>query len=87
MEDKQIITIADGKIITINNVKEILGFDENTVVLSSVNGKITVEGVDLKIESLEKNDGKLVVKGEITGVFSSEGECEKKGFLSRLFSK
>lgn len=86
MEEKQIIAITDGKLIKINFVEEILGFDENIVILNSKNGKISIEGNELKIESLEKNGGILVVKGEITGVFSSSGEI-KKGFFSRIFGK
>ena len=87
MEEKQLITIVDGKIITINTVKEILAFDENIVILNTSSGKITIEGNELKIDSLEKENGKLVVKGVIAGVFSSEGESNKKSFFSRLFSK
>ena len=87
MEEKQLISIVDGKLITINNVKEILGFDENNVILNTGNGKITIEGNNLKIDSLEKENGKLIVKGNINGFFTSDIENEKKSFWGRLFSK
>ena len=87
MEEKQLITIVDGKVITINGVKEILGFDENIVIMNTSNGKLTVEGNELKIDSLEKENGKLIVRGGISGVFSSEAEAAKKGFFARFFTK
>ena len=83
---KQVITITDGKLLTINEVENILGFDENIILLETRRGRITVEGNELKIESLEKSGGNLIIKGEITGIFSSS-DGPKKGLFSKFFGK
>ena len=85
MEEKQELVITDWKSITLNAVKEILGCDENTVIINTLKGKLSIEGNQLKIESLEKQNGNLVVKGEISAVFYNDGESAKKGFFSRFF--
>lgn len=83
---KQIITLTDGKLLTINGVNNILGFDEAVVLLETAKGKITVEGAELKIESLEKQGGNLIIRGEISGVYASS-ESHKKGIFSKIFGK
>lgn len=87
MEEKQILVVTDWKTVTLNSVKEILGCDENTVVLNTTKGKLTIEGNDLKIESLEKQNGNLFVKGEILAVYYNDIDLNKKGFFSRFFEK
>ena len=87
MEEKQILVVSEWKNVTLNSVKEILGCDENTVVLNTPRGRITIEGNDLKIESLEKQNGNLFVKGDILGVYYSDIDLNKKGFISRLFDR
>ena len=86
MEEKQTVTITDGGSVKINGVLEILGFDDGCVIISSRGGRIHIEGADLKIESLEKDGGNLLVTGTISGVYSSAPEV-KRGFLSKLFGK
>ena len=85
MEEKQELVIADWKVITLNAVTEILGCDENIVVVNTSKGKVTFEGNQLKIESLEKQNGNFVVKGEFSAVYFNDCENSKKGFFSRFF--
>ena len=84
-QGKQILTVTDGKTVTLNGVKNILGFTDDTVMLQIEDGRIVVEGEGLVIESLEKSGGEIVIKGEISGVFRYvEGE-KKAGFFGRIF--
>lgn len=83
----QTITIHNGKVIEINQVIEILSFDDSTMILNTSKGRITIEGNELKIQSLEKRDGNLYATGDIYGVYYSEGEGNKKSFWSSIFGR
>ena len=82
---RQTITIVNGKALSVNGVKDIAGCDENVVYLNTSSGRITVEGNELKIESLEKESGNVIVSGDISGVFRSESVTAKKGFFGKIF--
>lgn len=58
--------------ITINSVDAILAFDEEYVLLDSGDGRVSVEGQRLKIDSFDKEKREVTILGEISGVFYSE---------------
>ena len=65
----QTITVNDRKSISINSVINVLNFDETYVCVMTELGKVIVEGEDLKIESLGKDEGVIYVIGTINGVY------------------
>lgn len=79
-----LITVTDMSCIKMNEIKYIVGFDESCVVLETEKGRIIIEGSDLKVESLEKENGDIVVSGSITGLFLSK-QKEQGGLLKKLF--
>jgi formylmethanofuran dehydrogenase subunit C len=83
--NKQVITLTSGQTLTANGVLDIAAFDENGVVLDTLSGSVTVEGEELKIESLEKNGGFIVVTGKISGFFRTDKPVVKKGLFGRIF--
>lgn len=86
-EKERSIVITLGKSFSMYGVDDIRGFDEGYVSLNTKSGKITVEGNDLKIESLSKEDGHIYVSGDISGVFC-ESEVEKsKGIIKRMLGR
>ena len=86
-EIEQVIKIVNGKVLTVNGVKDIVGFDEGVILLTTSNGKLTVEGKDLRIESLNKNGGELLINGKISGVYKSDAEQARHTFFSKIFRK
>ena len=46
---------------------------------------IFVEGAEMRIESLTKEDGKIIIKGNVKGVFLKEESEGKHRFFERLF--
>ena len=81
------ISILMGKSFSMYGVSDIRGFDEGYVSLDTSSGRITVEGRDLKIESLSKEDGHIFVSGEVSGVFTESSGETTKGFIKRIFGK
>ncbi len=81
---KGTVTLIDRRILRMDGVSDIAAFDEECVILNTGLGKITVEGAGLKIESLSEN-GDILIKGSISGIFCAESEPAKRGFLGRIF--
>ena len=87
MENNNKITLVIGHSFTMDGVNDIRGFDEGDVSLDTKSGKITVEGKDLKIESLSKEDGHIFVSGDISGVFCDREVEKSKGLIKRMLGR
>ena len=78
------LCLKDRHSLSITGVTNILGFDPDCVILETSLGRLTVEGEELKIESLDKSTGEITVRGRISGLYYSE-EKPKKGVFKDLF--
>lgn len=66
----------------ISGVTEVNSFDEECVVLATVCGELTVEGVGLRVGTLDIARGLLVIDGKICGLYYAEtNQIRKKGFF------
>ena len=81
---EQEIFIKDRKLITLNGVINVEEFGENYLTICTDCGIVYVEGREMRIESLTKEDGLLVVAGNIDGVYYKTS-TESKGWISKLF--
>ena len=68
----------------IGGVTEVESFDEQSVVLTTVCGEMTVEGESLHVSPLDITRGAVVVDGHICGIYYSDAAPAKRGF-KRLF--
>ena len=74
------------KEMNISGVKDVESFDEQCVVLHTSAGEMTVEGVSLKVGTLDVERGIVALSGRIDAVFYSiEDRQEKKGLFGKLF--
>ena len=78
------LVIENKKSVTMNGVESVLGFDEAYVSLISVMGRVIIEGEGMKIESLSKESGQVLITGDITAVYFAD-EKTKNGMFKRLF--
>ena len=83
-KQSRVITVENCETISLNGVEHISTFDEKGVVLQCDFGRIVVEGIDLKIDSLEKTDGKISIKGKFKGLYFEEKK-NNDSFLGRIF--
>lgn len=79
MATNQSVLILDKKTVEIDGVSAVKALDEDTVILESTLGIISVEGHELKIENFEKATAKILVSGNISGVFYLGNAVKKKG--------
>ena len=77
----QELIIKDRRLLTVDGVKNVQSFGEDYLRIETVMGILNIEGGELKIESLTKEDGKIQVVGNISGIFY-ENQKTKRGFFS-----
>ena len=71
---------------SINGVRDVDSFDEQTAVIQTADGELTLEGEGLKIGTLDTDKGVVTVSGKINALYytGDEGK-EKRRLVSRLF--
>jgi sporulation protein YabP len=79
MENKQQIIITDKNKVEIDAVTAVRSFDEDGVLLDTATTQISIEGSDLKIENFEKSSTKILITGNICGVYYLNKRDKKRG--------
>jgi len=72
--------------LVVSGVMDIDSFDEQTVVVFTEQGELTISGSNLHINKIDVDTGDLLMEGEIdTLAYSDNQPRQKGGFLTRLF--
>ena len=79
MQNNHHITVTDKTKVEIEGATAVISFDEDGVLIDSSVGKISVEGRELRIENFEKVTGRILITGNVIGVFYIEKAEKKKG--------
>ena len=78
------IIIEDRKKLTLSGVKDVISFDDETLLLETALGRLTVKGAGLHIVNFDTASGDLFAEGIIyAAVYTSEERSG--GFFSRVF--
>lgn len=78
------IIIENRKKLTLSGVKDVVGFDEETIALETVLGKVTIKGNKLRIQNFNTENGDLTADGKISAVVYIS-EQKNNGLISKLF--
>ena len=81
---KQTLTVINRETLFINGVSKVLGADSEYILLECETGRITVEGENLAIENLTKENGDLHVTGTISAVVFSDEKKQRRGIIPKL---
>lgn len=79
------IIIEDRKHISISGVVDIDNFDEQTAVIYTQMGELTLKGYDLHVNKLNVETGELTMDGELWSLSYTETQKKSGGVLSKLF--
>lgn len=80
----QRLVLADRSVLEVTGVQEVLHFDDESVLVQTVQGELAIEGADLHIDSLNLESGALGLSGRINALKYGAAE-EQRGFFARLF--
>lgn len=78
------IIIESRKKITVTGVKEVSGFDDETIIMQTSLGKLTIKGSNLKITVFNTDTGELSVDGKVFAAVYTDS-IKKGNFLTKVF--
>lgn len=81
----QNINIEDRKKMSITGVEQVESFNDNTIILTTINGGMAIKGEGLNISKLNLEDGNVKIEGKINGVNYSSRDLSSKNILDKLF--
>ena len=84
----QNVILENREKLSISGVEHVDNFNDNSIIVMTNNGVLTIKGQSLNISKLNLDDGNVRIEGTINGiVFSDKGMSNKKngGLLSRMF--
>lgn len=78
------VIMEDRSKLTVSGVEDVSSFDENEVVMATVNGTLVLRGSGLKIDKLSVDTGDIAIQGLITDL-SYEEVAHSQSLWARLF--
>ena len=79
------LVLEDRRLLTVSGVSDVDSFDEETVVVFTDLGELTVRGSNLHINRLSVDIGELTVEGNIAALIYSDEAPRSGGFFSKVF--
>ena len=79
------LILEERRLLTVSGVSAVDSFDEETVVVFTDYGELTIKGSDLHINRLSVEVGDLTVEGKISALIYSQEAVSKGGFFSKVF--
>ena len=81
------IRMKDRDHIDITGVDEVISYDENGLSLTVCGSRLTVEGDNMRVSSLNVEEGRIVADGRIRNLSYEDAPKGGSGFLSRIFKR
>lgn len=71
--------------LTVTGVEDIDSFDDQTVVIYTDLGELTVRGNQLHIERIDLQAGELELQGQVDALTYADQPAVRGGFFARIF--
>ncbi len=79
------VSIDDRSKMTVTGVSDVDSFDEQTMIVYTDMGELTVRGKNLHISRLNTETGELNITGTVVAIAYTDDRTKGGGFMSRLF--
>ena len=79
------VILEEREQLVISGVEEVESFDENTILLTTAQGGLEIQGEGLHIEKLSLDGGDLKVEGRVNALLYAAESRSRSGLLGRLF--
>lgn len=84
-EDKHTLTLVDREKLSVSGVSHVASYDDKQIILKTKLGDLVLKGQGLNINSLNLENGTLLVAGLLESIVYTEEQGDRaKGFLRRL---
>ncbi len=84
---KNNLSLENRKKLILTGVIEVINFDEETILLNTSMGKLSIKGEGLKVDKLDVKNGDVIIIGKISSlVYSDKGmKKNKENLIKRIF--
>lgn len=82
---KHNLILENRNSLTVTGVSDVSGFDEQSVVMITELGELTVRGSNLHINKFSLETSELNLDGDIYSLTYAENRQQSGGFFSKLF--
>lgn len=79
------LILEDRRSLSVSGVSDVDSFDEQTVIVYTDKGELTVRGSELHINRLSVETGELLLEGNISSLTYADEMPKSSGFFSRVF--
>ncbi len=80
------VIMEDRHTLTVSGISDVDSFDEQTVIVFTEMGELTVKGEGLHINRLSLEVGEIMIEGSISSLaYSDSKPAQEGGFWSRVF--
>ena len=81
----QNVVIEDRNHISISGVDQVDSFNDNTIILSTIKGGLSIKGEGLNVSKLNLDDGNVKITGLINSVTYISKEGAPKNLMGKIF--
>ncbi|NLK71886.1 MAG: sporulation protein YabP [Clostridiales bacterium] len=82
--NNQNIFVENRQKISITEVQDVESFDDELIQVSTPKGKIVIKGLNLQVQKLDLEEGKVIINGSINAINYIEKEDKGKSFLGKI---
>lgn len=79
------IILESRERLSVSGVEDVESFDDESIIIYTSRGTLTVRGNDMRIEKLSVDLGELTVEGNISALEYEDENRRSEGFWRRLF--
>jgi sporulation protein YabP len=79
------IIMENRRSLTVTGVMDIDSFDEETVIVFTEQGELTIRGSGLHLNKIDVDSGDLSMEGTVDSLAYSDNPSQKGGFFAKLF--
>lgn len=84
--ENQNIFVENRNKVTITGVEQVDSFNDNTIILRTVKGGMTIKGEELNVGKLNLDDGNVKVNGIINGIIYNNKDSSQRGnIIGKIF--
>lgn len=78
------VTVRGRESVSVTGVEEVESFDEESVVMTTSDGALTIDGTGLNVTKLDLTGGEVAIEGRFIGMYYAE---PRKKAGRRLFGR
>lgn len=79
-----LLSLSERRSLSVSGVKDVDSFDDNTVIVYTEQGELTVKGSSLHITRLNIETGDLTLEGKVDSLTYAELHTRGGGFFGKL---